>query len=93
MEASEQFKYFAPRLGFAYRLGEKTVVRSGFGISYTPFPDNNWLYNFPVRSNNSYVSQSGTDNFGTAQLPGGIYPPSRTASPRPIPLSFLQTAS
>jgi hypothetical protein len=27
---------FSPRLGAAYRLNEKTVVRSGFGISYAP---------------------------------------------------------
>ena len=80
------FKYFAPRLGFAYRLGDKTVVRSGFGISYTPFPDNNWLYNFPVRSNNSYVSQSGTDNFGPAQLPGGVLPTFQNGFPPPDPV-------
>ena len=67
-----QYKYFAPRLGIAYRLAAKTVVRSGFGISYTPFPDNTWMYNFPVRANNQYVSPAGTDNYGPAQLPGGI---------------------
>jgi hypothetical protein len=27
---------FAPRLGLAYRLNEKTVVRTGYGISYSP---------------------------------------------------------
>lgn len=27
---------FAPRLGLAYRLNEKTVVRTGYGIAYTP---------------------------------------------------------
>lgn len=27
-------KAFAPRLGFAYRLSEQTVVRAGYGISY-----------------------------------------------------------
>ena len=48
------YKYFAPRLGLAYRLKESTVVRAGFGISYTPFPDNSYAYNFPVRSNNEF---------------------------------------
>ncbi len=27
---------FSPRVGFAYRIGEKTVVRGGYGISYLP---------------------------------------------------------
>ena len=35
-----RYKNYAPRLGLSYRLSEKTVIRSGFGITYTPFPDN-----------------------------------------------------
>ncbi len=50
------YNYFAPRVGLAYRLTEKTVIRTGFGMSYSPFPDNNYAYNFPVRSNNNYTS-------------------------------------
>jgi outer membrane receptor protein involved in Fe transport len=49
-----RYNYFAPRLGLAYRFSETTVIRSGFGVSYTPFPDNNYAYNYPVRGNNSY---------------------------------------
>lgn len=30
-------KLFAPRLGFAYRAGQNTVVRGGYGISYDPY--------------------------------------------------------
>jgi hypothetical protein len=48
------YKDFAPRLGIAYRLTEKTVIRTGFGISYAPFPDNTYAYNFPVKQNNAY---------------------------------------
>jgi hypothetical protein len=29
---------FAPRIGFAYRVGENWVVRSGYGITYDPLP-------------------------------------------------------
>ncbi len=31
-------KNFAPRVGFAYRLGDKNVIRAGFGITYDPLP-------------------------------------------------------
>jgi outer membrane receptor protein involved in Fe transport len=31
-------KLFAPRVGFAYRLTENTVIRSGYGITYDPLP-------------------------------------------------------
>ncbi len=29
---------FAPRLGAAYRINEKTVFRTGYGITYNPLP-------------------------------------------------------
>ncbi len=54
----KRYTYFAPRLGFAYRATESTVIRSGFGISYTPFPDNNYAYNYPVRGNNQYTASN-----------------------------------
>jgi carboxypeptidase family protein len=31
-------KLFAPRIGFAYQVNDKTVVRSGFGITVDPLP-------------------------------------------------------
>ena len=49
-----RYSYFAPRFGLAYRASEQTVIRGGFGISYTPFEDNTYAYNYPVRANNSY---------------------------------------
>jgi hypothetical protein len=88
MGLQKRFKYFAPRLGLAYRLNDKTVVRTGFGISYTPFPDNNWAYNFPVRANNSYVAPSGTDNFAPAVLPGGKAPTFQNGFPAPAPITI-----
>jgi hypothetical protein len=35
---STSHKLFAPRVGLAYRLGNSTVIRAGFGISYDPMP-------------------------------------------------------
>lgn len=31
-------KLLAPRIGFAYRLGSATVIRSGYGVTYDPLP-------------------------------------------------------
>jgi outer membrane receptor protein involved in Fe transport len=31
-------KLFAPRVGFAYRLNDNTVVRAGYGLTYDPLP-------------------------------------------------------
>jgi hypothetical protein len=63
------YKYFAPRLGLAYHLKESTVFRAGFGISYTPFPDNSYAYNFPVRANNAF--NPAVASFGPTVLPSG----------------------
>ena len=35
-EEQLHYKLFSPRVGLAYRIDEKTVVRSGFGLSYLP---------------------------------------------------------
>ncbi len=34
------YRNFAPRLGIAYRLNDKTVIRTGYGISYVPITVN-----------------------------------------------------
>jgi hypothetical protein len=66
------YKYFAPRLGLAYRLRESTVIRAGFGISYTPFPDNSYAYNYPVRANVAFNPAVAT--YGPAVLADGVTP-------------------
>jgi len=76
--------YLAPRLGLAYRLTEKTVVRTGFGVSYTPFPDNTYAYNYPVRSNNTYTTLSGNSYTGV-YLPDGT--PATFSNGFPAPFS------
>src|SRR5216684_8335741 len=76
------YKYFAPRIGLAYRLKESTVFRAGFGISYAPFPDNNYAYNFPVRANNAF--NPAVASFGPAVLPNGQTATFENGFPAPI---------
>ena len=81
-----RYRYFAPRVGVAYRLSESTVIRAGFGISYTPFPDNTYAYNYPVRSNNAY-NPIGV-GYGPAVLSDGITPTTFQAGfPAPVPVT------
>jgi hypothetical protein len=74
---------FGPRFGAAYRLTEKTVIRTGFGISYAPFPDNNYAYNFPVKQNNSF--NPAVSGFGPALLPSGQIATFQAGFPPPTP--------
>jgi len=79
-----RYNYFAPRVGLAYRLTERTVIRAGFGTSYTPFPDNTYAYNYPVRSNNFYTNVG--DGFATTILPGGQPATFQQGFPLPVPV-------
>ncbi|MGH9722099.1 MAG: carboxypeptidase regulatory-like domain-containing protein, partial [Bryobacteraceae bacterium] len=55
MGMQTNYKDFGPRAGIAYRLNDRTVLRAGYGISFTPFPDNQYGWNnFPVTQNNNY---------------------------------------
>ena len=65
------YKYFAPRLGLAYRLTNSTVIRAGFGVSYTPFPDNTYAFNYPVKQNNQYDAPN---SYASALLNDGVSP-------------------
>ncbi len=47
-------KNFGPRAGASYRLNDKTVLRGGYGVSTLPFPDNSYVYNYPVKQNNVF---------------------------------------
>jgi hypothetical protein len=67
----KNWKYFAPRLGISYRMNNLTVIRAGFGVSYTPFPDNTYAYNFPVKQNNQY--STGASNFAPGVTPAGVF--------------------
>ncbi|MGC4054891.1 MAG: hypothetical protein QM757_39115 [Paludibaculum sp.] len=74
--------YFAPRVGFAYRASDKTVIRGGSGISYTPFQDNTYAYNYPVRANNSF--NPAVASYGPAILPDGSVATFQKGFPAPI---------
>ncbi len=59
---------FAPRLGVSYRISDKTVIRTGFGISYVPFVDNSYAYNYPIKTSTGYTN---TPTYGPALNPTG----------------------
>jgi hypothetical protein len=80
---------FAPRVGLAYRLSDKTVIRAGFGTSYTPFPDNTYAYNYPVRSNNNYNNIG--DGYATTLLPNGQPSTFQAGFPAPVPVPIPST--
>ena len=71
-------KDFEPRIGLAWRPTSRTVVRSGFGISHTPFQDNVYADNYPVRQNvvynplNSYTVTLQADNVTPETLETGF---------------------
>ena len=91
-EKEKTYNYFAPRVGLAYRLTEKTVIRAGFGTSYTPFPDNTYAYNYPERSNNFYNNIG--DGYAIAYLPRtASRPPSSRGFRRLCPYRFPPTES
>ena len=53
-------KLFAPTLGLAYRLNDKTVIRSGYGLNFDPLPFSRPLRGFyPLTINNAYIAVNG----------------------------------
>jgi hypothetical protein len=62
------YKNFAPRLGAAYRVSERTVLRGGIGVSYVPYLDNNYAYNYPIKTSTNYVNGA---TYGPALNPAG----------------------
>ena len=56
-------KNFGPRAGASYRLNDRTVLRGGYGVSTLPFPDNSYIYNYPVKQNNVF---NAPNNFASA---------------------------
>lgn len=84
---TNHLNYLAPRLGLAYRLTDKTVIRTGIGVSYTPFEDNTYLtYNYPTKGNLGAVQGASaytapTYNGSLLSFESGLPAP----SPVPVP--------
>jgi hypothetical protein len=69
---SVSHKLFAPRVGLAYRLGEKTVIRTGYGLNFDPLAYSRPLRGyFPLTINNNYAAPNG---FSVANLSKGNAP-------------------
>lgn len=64
---SVSHKLFAPRIGLAYRLGENTVIRAGYGLNFDPIPFSRPLRGFYPLVVNSAFTASG---FGWATTLG-----------------------
>lgn len=77
----KNYKDFAPRVGVAYQITSKDVVRAGYGISYEPFADNTYAYDFPVKQNNAFNNVSG---FGPAVLSDGTAATFAKGFPAPL---------
>ncbi len=81
---SVSHKLFSPRLGIAYRLNEKTVVRAGYGLNYDPLPFSRPLRGFyPLTINNAYSPLNG---FSVANIgsPSTFVPSTLTAGIPPV---------
>lgn len=83
LEEYLHWKLFSPRLGFAYRVTDKTVLRAGYGISYPPTvlsqdgpnlsPVNNAPTFYPASTPGLSVSNP-------YPAPGGIHQPLRRSA-------------
>jgi len=85
---------FAPRVGLAYRITDKTVLRAGYGIYYNPNQNNSFTFlsqNPPFGTVLSYNGQTGTPNLTLAN------PVTGNAGRLPVtvftPNPYLPTAS
>jgi hypothetical protein len=78
-EEALHFKLFSPRLGFAYRADPKTVIRSGYGISFFPAEiTGDSPTESPINSANTSITNTVGQSLLTTvanPLPNGIHLP------------------
>ncbi len=70
-------KDIAPRLGATYRLGDKTVVRAGFGIYYNPNQMNSFTFltnNPPLAAVTTYTSDPANPTLSFTSPTGAVGP-------------------
>ena len=82
-------KLFAPRVGLAYRLGNSTVIRSGYGISYDPMPLARPLRGwYPLTVSSLYTSPNTFAPYASLSqgIPASV-PPNLGQSFLPLPLN------
>lgn len=66
-------KLFAPRVGLAYRVGQRSVLRTGYGISVDPYPlSASLLFSYPAVVNQDFQGPNSFQPF--ASLASGIPP-------------------
>jgi hypothetical protein len=56
---------WAPRIGFAYRLTEKTVIRAGYGMSVDPISFKNMRDAYPATISSQFSGQTNFQQAGT----------------------------
>ena len=74
------YKDIAPRLGATYRLGDKTVVRAGYGIYYNPNQMNSFTFltnNPPVAAVTTYSTDRTNPNLSFTTPSGPLGPAGR----------------
>jgi hypothetical protein len=106
MGVNTNYDNFGPRAGISYRLNEKTVIRTGFGISF--IPRRTAQTNFPILQNNGFPASNafvaspvsmttGFPTFRPFEIPqdGILRDPDLTSNfgstPRFLPVGYVQS--